>query len=55
MSTGDVALLRGDYAKCLFWKLALVKELLTGRHLQVRSAAVKVGDLQDYLKEVLHI
>ena len=37
-------------AKRLFWRLAIVKELLTGHDSQVRAAAVKVGDSSRLLK-----
>ena len=50
ISIGDVVLLRDDCAKCVFWRLAIVKELLTGRDSQVRAAAVKVGDSLRLLK-----
>ena len=49
-SVGDVVLLRDDCAKCIFWKLAIVKELLVGHDSQVRAAAVKVADSSRLLK-----
>ena len=50
ISIGDVVLLRDHCAKPLFWRLAIVKELLTGCDSQVRAAAVKVGDSSRLLK-----
>ena len=40
---GDVVILKDDSTKRLFWKLAVVHELLPGRDGQVRAAVIKVG------------
>ena len=39
-------MLKGDTSNCLFWKLAIVQDLLQGNVGQVRAAVVKVLDLQ---------
>ena len=39
---GDVVILRNESTPRMFWKLALVKELLPGRDGIVRAAQVKV-------------
>ena len=40
---GDIVILKDDTTKRLFWKLAVVHELLPGRDGKVRAAVVKVG------------
>jgi len=39
---GDVVILKDDTTKRMFWKLAIIEELLTGKDGQVRVAIVKV-------------
>ena len=43
-SVGDVVILKNDSTKRLFWKLAIVRELLTGNDGKVRAAMIKVTD-----------
>ena len=44
---GDVLILKDDNTKRLFWKLAVVHELLPGRDGQVRAAIIKVGAVDE--------
>ena len=44
ISLGDVVILRNESTKRMFWKLAIVEELLTGSDGQVRAAVVKVAN-----------
>ena len=39
---GDVVILKDDTTKRVFWKLAVIEELMTGKDGQVRAAIVKV-------------
>ena len=41
---GDVVVLKSDTSKRVFWKLAIVKELLKGNDDQIRAAVVTVAD-----------
>ena len=43
----DVVILKDDSTKRLFWKLAVVHELLSGRDGQVRAAVIKVGAVDE--------
>ena len=43
---GDVVILRNDSTPRMFWKLALVEELLPGRDGIVRAARVKVANAE---------
>ena len=43
---GDVVVLKSDTSKCVFWKLAIVEELLKGNDGQVRAAVVNMTDPQ---------
>jgi len=47
INVGDVVILKNDSSKRLFWKLAIVKELLTGNDGRVRAAVIKVTDDQN--------
>ena len=42
ISVGDVIIMKDDLTRRVFWKLGIVKELITGRDSQVRVALVKV-------------
>lgn len=44
ISIGEVVILRNDMTKRVFWKLAIVQELLTGNDGQVRAAVVRVAN-----------
>ena len=47
---GDVVLLQNDKTKRVLWKLAIVKELLTGVDGRVRAAVVQVSGSRNLLK-----
>lgn len=47
---GDVVLLQNDKTKRVLWKLAIVKELLTGVDGKVRAAVVQVSGSKNLLK-----
>jgi len=47
ISVGDVVILKNDSTKRLYWKLAIVHELLTENDGRVRAAMVKVTDDQN--------
>ena len=51
IAVGDIVILKDDLTKRLFWKLGIVKELLSGRDGHVRAAMVQVSstDLSDLL------
>ena len=56
---GDV-ILKDDSTKRLFWKLAVVHELLSGRDEQVRAAVIKVGAVDEgkratFLRSIQHL
>ena len=53
INTGDIVILRNDYAKRCFWKLCKVVELLKGRDGSVRAARVQVASA-DGNKKVLN-
>lgn len=42
MSVGDVVILKEDTSKRMYWKLALVEDLVEGRDGKIRAALVKV-------------
>ena len=44
IAKGDVVVVKDDASKRLFWKLGVVKDLITGDDQQVRAAVVKVSD-----------
>lgn len=44
VAIGDVVVLKNDTTKRLFWRLATVKELLSGVYRKVRAAVVKTTD-----------
>ena len=50
ITVGDVVLLKDDCSKRMFWKLAVVTELITGTDNKVRAAVIKVGDSPRPLK-----
>ena len=50
ISVGDVVILKNDSTKRLFWRLAIVQELLTGDDGKVRAAVIKVTDDQNKLR-----
>jgi len=52
ISVGDVVMLKNDSTKRLFWKLAIVHELLTGNDGRVRAAMVKVTDDQNKMRSL---
>ena len=47
IKVGDVVILKDDSTKRLFWKLAVMHELLPGRDWQVRAAVIKVGAVDE--------
>ena len=47
INVGDLVILKNDSSKRLFWKLAIVQELLTGNDRRVRAAVMKVTDDQN--------
>ena len=59
ISLGDVVLLKDDSTKRIFWKLAIVEELLEGSDGQVCAAVVKVVNLahhsQLFWRSVKHL
>ena len=46
VKTGDVVIVKDDATKRLFWKLAVVTEVIRGNDNQARAAVVKVSSLQ---------
>ena len=53
ISVGNVIVLKDDLTKRMFWKLGIVKELITGRdgHIgQIRAALIKVPDYAKLLR-----
>lgn len=53
---GDVVLLQNDKTKRILWKLAIIKELLTGVEGRVRAAVVQVsGSLKRSIKHLIPI
>ena len=44
IAKGDVVVVKDDASKRLFWKLGVVKDLITGDDQQARAAVVKVSD-----------
>ena len=44
IAVGDVVILKNDSTKRLFWRLAIVQELLTGDDGKVRAAVIKITD-----------
>ena len=50
ISVGDVVLLKDESTKRMFWKLAVITELITGANKKVRAATIKVGDSPRLLK-----
>ena len=42
ISVGDVVILKDDTSKRMYWKLALVEDLVEGRDGQIRAALVKI-------------
>ena len=47
INVGDVVMLKNDSTKRLFWKIAIVQELLTGNDGKVRAAIIKTTDEQN--------
>ena len=41
ITVGDAVILKNDSTKQLFWRLAIVQELLTGDDGKVRTAVIK--------------
>ena len=52
VAVGDVVVLKNDTTKRLFWKLAIVKELLTGIDGNVRAAIVTTTDSGNKRKDL---
>ena len=59
---GDVAILKDDTMKQVFWKLAVIEKLLTGKDGQAQAAMVKVVNsdgrqtrLRHSLKHLIHL
>ena len=50
ISVGDVIIMKDDLTRRVFWKLGIVKELITGPDSQVRAALVKVPGSNKLLK-----
>ena len=50
ISVGDVIILKDDLTKRMFWKLGIVKELITGRDGQTRAALIKVPNYAKLLR-----
>ena len=50
ISVGDVIILKDDLTKRMFWKLGIVKELITGRDGQIRAALIKVPNYTKLLR-----
>lgn len=50
IAVGEVMLLQNDSTKRVLWKLAIVKELITGIDGKVRAAVVQVADSRNLLK-----
>ena len=46
ISVGDIVILINDSTKWLFWRLAIVQQLLTGDDGKVRAAVIKVTNDQ---------
>jgi len=46
VKTGDVVIVKDDVTKRLFWKLAVVTEVICGNDNQIRAAVVRVADPQ---------
>ena len=44
IAVGDIVILKNDLTKRLFWRLAIVQELLTGNDGKVRAAVIKTTD-----------
>ena len=47
IAVGDVVILKNDSTKRLFWRLAIIQELLTGSDGKVRAAVIKIIDDQN--------
>ena len=47
IAVGDVVILKNDSTKRLFWRLAVIQELLTGSDGRVRAAVIKIIDDQN--------
>ena len=47
IAVGDVVILKNDSTKRLFWRLAVIQELLTGSDRKVRAAVIKIIDDQN--------
>ena len=46
VKTGDVVIVKDDVTKRLFWKLAVVTDVIRGNNNQIRAAVVRVADPQ---------
>ena len=46
IARGDMVIVKNDVTKRIFWKLAVVQDLVAGDDQQVRAAVVKVSDPQ---------
>ena len=47
IAVGEVVILKNDSTKWLFWRLAIIQELLTGSDGKVRAAVIKIIDDQN--------
>ena len=50
IAVGEVVLLQNDSTKRVLWKLAIVKELITGIDSKVTAAVIQVADSRNLLK-----